>query len=341
MSTPSARRRGAGWGWVALALVLVIGAVGAIGYGFYQHARALYEGPGPASAEGAPRVALIPAGANAAQIGAVLAQAGAVRSARHVTLAARWRGDGAALKAGEYEIPAGASLKAVLDLLVSGRVIEHALTIPEGWTTAQALNAIAAAPFLEGPTPETAPEGSLLPDTYRFTRGVSRAAALARMQQALADLLAEAWPKRAADLPLAAAAEAVILASIVEKETGLAEERPMVASVFVNRLRLGMRLQSDPTIIYGITGGAPLGRGLRRSEIDRPTAYNTYQIDRLPPTPIANPGRAAILAVLNPPPSEALFFVADGTGGHAFAKTNAEHAANVRRWRQIERGLAP
>jgi UPF0755 protein len=179
-----------------------------------------------------------------------------------------------------------------------------------------------------------------MPDTYEVIRGESRQAVIERMQAAQAAVIAELWPGRAQGLPFSTPEQAVVLASIVEKETGQAEERPQVAAVFVNRLRLGMRLESDPTIIYGITQGRPLGRGLRRSEIDRHTDWNTYQIDGLPPTPIANPGRDAIAAVLNPPPSRNLFFVADGSGGHAFAETYQQHLQNVARWRAIEQGQA-
>jgi UPF0755 protein len=180
-------------------------------------------------------------------------------------------------------------------------------------------------------------EGSLLPETYSYSRGEARDEIITRMQAAHRAALDELWAGRAKDLPFATPEEAVILASIVEKETGLADERPRVAAVFVNRLRRGMRLQSDPTVIYGVSGGEPLGRGLRASELRGETPYNTYVIRGLPPTPIANPGKAALAAVLNPPQTDELYFVADGTGGHAFAKTLAEHSRNVARWRQIER----
>ena len=181
----------------------------------------------------------------------------------------------------------------------------------------------------------------MAPNTYFFQRGETRQELLDRMQEAQQAALAELWEGRADDLPLKTPEEALILASIVEKETGLPEERPQVAAVFINRLRKGMRLQSDPTIIYGVTfGKAPLGRGLRRSEIDRKTDWNTYQIDGLPPTPIANPGRDSIAAVLNPPETDFLYFVADGTGGHVFARTLAEHNRNVAQWRRIERERA-
>jgi len=194
---------------------------------------------------------------------------------------------------------------------------------------------------LTGDITRLPPEGRLLPETYLVDRGTSRQAVIDRMEAAQDALIADLWPNRADDLPFDTPEEAIILASVVEKETGIAHERPLVAAVFVNRMRRGMRLQSDPTIIYGLTQGEPLGRGIRRSELDSTSnPYNTYQIDGLPPTPIANPGREAIAAVLNPPDSAYLFFVADGTGGHAFSETYAEHNRHVARWRRIERERA-
>jgi UPF0755 protein len=187
---------------------------------------------------------------------------------------------------------------------------------------------------------ETPAEGSVLPDGYQYQRGETREAVVARMQAARDALLAQLWAGRAADIPLQTPEQAVTLASVVEKETGLAAERPHIAAVFENRLRIGMKLESDPTVIYGVSQGRPLGRGLLRSELDRATPYNTYRVVGLPPTPIANPGRAALAAVLNPPASDDLYFVADGTGGHVFASTYAQHQANVEKWRAIERARA-
>jgi UPF0755 protein len=242
------------------------------------------------------------------------------------------------LKAGEYEFPAEASISQVLSILRSGRAVVHKVTVPEGWTSAQVVERVNAHEALIGEIEEIPPEGTLLPDTYVFQRGVERNVLLARMRDAQAALIDELWDTRAPDLPFDTPEDAVILASIVEKETGVAEERQQVAAVFVNRLRRGMRLQSDPTIIYGITNGEQaLDRPIRRSDIDETTPYNTYRIDGLPPTPIANPGRESIAAVLQPGTTDHLYFVADGTGGHAFARTLDEHNANVRRWRQIER----
>jgi len=216
------------------------------------------------------------------------------------------------------------------------------VSIPEGLTSYQAMQRIASNEILEGPMPETIPEeGSIMPDTYPFQRGTTRKELIEQMRRQQERFLAQIWEKRIDGLPINSPEEMVTLASIVEKETGKADERPRVASVFINRLNKGMRLQSDPTIIYGIFGGQgkPKDRPIYQSDIDQVTPYNTYQVDGLPPTPIANPGRAALEAVANPSRTEDLFFVADGTGGHVFARTYAEHNANVKRWRAIEKRL--
>ena len=211
------------------------------------------------------------------------------------------------------------------------------IALAEGVTTWQIVEALRAADFLKGEVTQMPSEGVLAPDSYEVRVGDSRASVLERMQVAQAEILDKAWADRAKGLPLSSKEEALVLASIVEKETGIAAERRQVASVFVNRLNQGIRLQTDPTVIYGITKGQGiLGRGLRQSELRRKTDYNTYQIDGLPPGPIANPGKAAIEAALNPDDTDFIFFVADGTGGHAFAKTLAEHNANVTKWRAIE-----
>lgn len=243
-------------------------------------------------------------------------------------------------KAGEYLIPKGASLAEVLHIIGSGDVVQRKITVPEGVSVHHVLTLLRQEPALTGEITIDVPEGMLAPETYFFQSNEARNALLKRMMSAQEKNLADLWAQRADDLPINTPEEALILASIVEKETSLAEERPLVAAVFVNRLRRGMRLQSDPTIIYGITGGTrSLGRGIRRSELEGETPYNTYVIDGLPPTPIANPGYHAIKATLNPADSPALFFVADGTGGHAFANSLREHNANVRRWREIERQM--
>ncbi|RUT28533.1 endolytic transglycosylase MltG [Arsenicitalea aurantiaca] len=250
------------------------------------------------------------------------------------SLALRRQGD---LKAGEFRIPAGASMSDILRELTEGSPIQYAVTIPEGFTSWQVVERLNADSNLVGEIASLPAEGTILPQTYNYDRNNTRASVLEKMQEAHAAALADIWESRDPDLPIETPEELVILASIIEKETGVADERRQVASVFVNRLRRGMRLQSDPTIIYGITQGqGTLGRGLRRSEIDERTPYNTYQIDRLPPTPIANPGIESLRAAANPDETEYLYFVADGTGGHAFARTYAEHRQNVANWRRIE-----
>lgn len=244
------------------------------------------------------------------------------------------------LKAGEYEFPQRASVRQVLDILVEGRAILHKVTVPEGRTSFEVVEILNSEPILKGEITRIPPEGSLLPDTYRFSRGADRQELLDRMSAEMDEFLDSVWATRQPGLPIQSKEEALVLASIVEKETGRADERDRVASVFVNRLNRGMRLESDPTIIYGITRGkGTLGRGLRRSEIDQKTPYNTYQIDGLPPTPICNPGRSAIEAVLNPATTDDIFFVADGTGGHAFSQTLAEHRENVKKWRVVEKEI--
>jgi len=305
----------------------------------------IFYAPGPSAREGAETtIVTLPSGAGVSAIAANLKAAGVIRSTDMFKAAATLTGADRKLRAGEYEVPSRASLRSVLVLLVEGKVVRHYVTLPEGWSSAQAVDILMRQPILTGEIGATPEEGSLWPDTYEISRGDTRASVIARMSNAQADNLARLWATRSPRTVVKSPEEAVILASIVEKETAVASERPRVAAVFSNRLRIGMRLESDPTIVYGITQGRPLGRGIRRSELDRQTAWNTYQIDGLPPTPIANPGREALAAVLNPPVSDELFFVADGSGGHAFARTYDEHLANVARWREIERrkaGLPP
>lgn len=299
-----------------------------------------YSGPGPAARGDAPATTVVlERGSGVRQIADTLDRAGAIGSSGLFVLAARLTGAAGELKAGEYEFASGASMASVLADIRAGRVVRHVITIPEGWTSEMAAEAVNRQAVLTG-TATPPPEGALLPDTYQVQRGDDRQAVIDRMRKAHDDLVAELWPQRQPGLPFDTPEEAVILASVVEKETGVAAERPRVAAVFVNRLRQGMRLESDPTIIYGITKGRPLGRGIRASELAAVTPYNTYRVDGLPPTPIANPGRASIEAVLNPPSTNELFFVADGSGGHVFASTYAEHQRNVARWRQVERERA-
>lgn len=245
----------------------------------------------------------------------------------------------APIKAGDFRIPAGASMSDIFRELTQGNPIRYAVTIPEGWTAWQVVQRLQQTSDLQGETPELPPEGSILPGSYDYVPGETRQSVLDKMQAAMKTELAQIWESREPDLPIDTPEQLLTLASIVEKETGVASERPQVAAVFVNRLREGMRLQSDPTIIYGITKGqAVLDRGLRRSEIEAETEYNTYQIDGLPPTPIANPGVEALKAVANPDSHEYLYFVAKGalpSEGHVFAETYAEHRQNVARYRQI------
>ncbi len=335
MAETHARKRKGGaltaFVWTLVVLLALGGA--AVGGGFYTLTR-LAQAPGPAVAE---TTVNLPRGSGLIAIASRLEQAGAIDN-RHVFRA--WvtlTGDQTALKAGEYAIPAGASIAQIAELIETGDVVLHTITFAEGLTSAMVVEVLNASDVLVGEIDAVPQEGTLLPETYAVIRGTERAELLARMASDKQELLDDLWANRADNLPFDTVEEAVILASVVEKETGVASERPLVASVFVNRLRRGMRLQSDPTIIYGITQGYPLGRGIRQSELDAQTPYNTYQIDGLPPTPICNPGRDSLAAVLDPPDTNYLFFVADGTGGHAFSETYAEHNRNVQRWRAIER----
>jgi UPF0755 protein len=318
-------------GALAIGVLAAVVLTGWIGFSWY--------GPGPSTADGSERIVVFRPGSSVGEMGEALQAAGVVRSSGQFRLASKLTGADRRLRAGEYAFPSRASLAQVMDVIRSGEVVRHFVTLPEGWSSRQAVDILNKEAVLTG-TVAVPAEGALAPDTYEVLRGDTRQSVIDRMQAAQAKILAEEWSRRAQDLPVKTPQEALILASVVEKETALARERPQVAAVFVNRLRRGMRLESDPTIIYGITRGMPLGRGLRRSEIDRPTPWNTYQIDGLPRTPIANPGRDAIRAVLNPPQSEYLFFVADGTGGHVFARTYEEHLRNVANWRRIEAARA-
>ncbi|MCV0425694.1 MAG: endolytic transglycosylase MltG [Roseibium sp.] len=244
------------------------------------------------------------------------------------------------LKAGEYAFAPGVSMREIMTDLVDGKAVTHSVTVPEGWTTAQIIERIREHPVLEGEITEVPVEGALLPETYTFARGTTRQDVLNQMKDAQEKLLAEIWERRTEGLPVESPEELVILASIVEKETALADERPRVAGVFVNRLNKNMRLQSDPTILYGLYGGEAWLQdrsAIKQSELKAENKYNTYQIDGLPPGPIGNPGRAAMEAVANPSRTQDLFFVADGTGGHIFAETYEQHQDNVRKWRRIER----
>ena len=305
---------------------------------------AVYYAPGPSARQGQTTVVTLPSGSGVSAIAARMKAAGVIRSTDLFRAAATLTGADRRLRAGEYEVPSGTSLAGVLNLLVEGRVVRHFVTLPEGWSSLQAVDILNKEAVLTGTVAETPEEGSLWPDTYEVSRGDTRQSVIDRMQRAATENLRLLWSQRSPATVARTPEEAVILASIVEKETALAAERPRVAAVFTNRLRAGMRLESDPTIVYGVTKGRPLGRGIRASELRAQTPWNTYLIDGLPPTPIANPGEEALKAVLNPPRSDYVFFVADGTGGHVFARTYPEHLLNVARWREIERrkaGLPP
>ncbi len=241
------------------------------------------------------------------------------------------------LRFGEYQFTKQASLHDVINTIVDGKVVQHQITIAEGLTSEQIVQRLLESDLLAGNIREIPKEGSMLPESYRFTRGTTRDVVIQRMQQAQRRIVQEVWEHRVPDLPLKTPEQLVVLASIVEKETGRSDERNRVAAVFVNRLKQRMKLQSDPTIIYGLVGGkGTLGRPIMRSEIEQPTPYNTYAIEGLPPGPIANPGRAAMEAVANPARTKELYFVADGTGGHAFSETLDQHQRNVARLRAIE-----
>ena len=298
-----------------------------------------YRGPGPRAHEGAATTVILPRGSSVGEIARDLRAAGVIGSRQVFLLAAKLGGAARHLQAGEYEFASGQSMARVLSDIEHGRVVRHVVAVPEGWTSEMAANAVRAEPVLTGEV-ETPPEGSILPDSYQVERGETREHVILKMRASRDKLLAQLWASRSPDVPLQTPEQAVTLASLVEKETGIPAERPRIAAVFENRLRAGMKLESDPTIIYGISQGRPLGRGLTMKEVVTATPYNTYRIAGLPPTPIANPGRASLAAVLNPPKSDELFFVADGTGGHVFASTYEQHTANVAKWRAIERQRA-
>ena len=303
-----------------------------LGAGLLAWAVSHFNAPGP----GPESQVVFPHGAGLNAIAERLGRAGVIARPDVFVLGVRIMNKGRALKAGEYSFPARATPRQVLDILIKGQTVVRKLTLAEGLTTRQVLDLVAAAEGLEADLPRPPPEGALLPETYHYALGDSRAALIARMAAAMQRTLAELWPGRLPGLPLASPRQALILASIVEKESGLDEERRHIAGVFINRLRRGMRLQSDPTVVYALTAGrGPLARRLSRADLERPHPYNTYLVKGLPPGPIANPGRASLEAVLRPLATEDLYFVADGTGGHAFASTLDQHNRNVARWRKL------
>jgi UPF0755 protein len=306
----------------------------AIGFALMALVAFLWWGPGPAKTN--VRVT-IPEGARLESATNYLFYAGAISGPRNkFYYLARLLGEGDPIQAGEFEIPARASPAKVLDILQHGRPVVRLVTIPEGMPSIMVQEKVAAVPHLNGEAP-LPPEGTVLPSSYDYKRGEDRAALIRRMQAAMTRTLDGLWAARKPACPISSKEEAVILASIVEKETGKASERRMVAGVYCNRLRIGMKLDADPTVIYPITKGKPLGRRIKRSELVADTGYNTYRSPGLPDGPIANPGKESIAAVLDPAPTKAIYFVADGTGGHVFAESFAEHQANVRKWYAIRR----
>jgi len=291
-----------------------------------------WTGPGPTRAA---VTIVVPQGASVARVAAQLESAHAIRGGAGTFRAfARVLGSRDPIQAGEFLIPPGLGAGGILDLLQHGRPIQRRVTIPEGLPSVLVQARLAHIPFLTGPAPLPA-EGSVLPDTYTYQRGETRAAVVARMQTAMRDALARLWDQRRPAAVVTTPEQAIVLASIVEKETGKAAERRLVAAVYTNRLRQGMPLQADPTVIYPVTRGRPLGRRILASELRAVNGYNTYARPGLPEGPITNPGRDSIAAALDPAPSQALYMVADGTGGHAFADTYQQHETNVARWYAI------
>ncbi|WP_020185190.1 endolytic transglycosylase MltG [Methylopila sp. 73B] len=328
------RRHGAVVGYLS-GIFTFLSLVALAAAGAFYYGKVTFDQPGPLAQETS---ILIPRNQGVSEISDQLARAGVIDHPKVFEIGVRLYRNNDKLRYGEYGFPAGVSMREAMEILVSGKAIEHALTIPEGLTSLQIVERLREAPLLTGDVREIPPEGSLLPETYRYTRGMSRVQLVSRMQQEQKDLLERVWRERDPAVPVKTPADLVTLASLVERETGVAEERARVAAVFVNRLTKGMRLQSDPTIVYGLVGGrATLGRSLTRTDIQSRTPYNTYVITGLPAGPIANPGRQALEAAAQPAKTGELYFVADGTGGHAFGKTLLEHNRNVQKWRQIER----
>jgi UPF0755 protein len=318
-------RARSGGSLLTLIVSIALLVAGLATYGWY--------GNGPAAK---PTEVQVAQGSSLTSAASVLEEAGAIRSAETFLILSRLFGSREPIRAGEYEVPKGASASEILELLQSGRTLQRFVAIPEGMPSILVHEKLMAEPLLVGAAPVPA-EGSVLPDSYSFERGERRAAVLRRMQSAMTNTVDELWKARKPGLAIRSKKEAVTLASIVEKETGVPAERRTVAAVYSNRLRIGMRLQADPTTIYPITKGKPLGRRILQSELKAVNGYNTYAKAGLPVGPIANPGRASIAAVLDPAPSRALYFVADGKGGHVFADTLDQHNANVRKWYAIRR----
>ncbi|HEY8334651.1 MAG TPA: endolytic transglycosylase MltG, partial [Tardiphaga sp.] len=318
---------------ITIILVAMLGAGGVYVYG-----RQALEAPGPLQDE---KVVNIPARAGKGDIAETLLREGVIDANRWVFIGSVFALKASSeLKPGEYLFPKNASLRTVIGTLVEGKVVQHAVTIPEGLTSEQIVARLTDNDIFTGSIREMPREGTLLPETYKFPRGTTRDQVIQRMQQEQKRALAEIWERRSPDVPVKTPEQLVTLASIVEKETGKADERSRVAAVFANRLRQKMKLQSDPTIIYGLVGGkGTLGRPIKRSEIQQPSPYNTYVVEGLPPGPIANPGRASLEATAKPARTRDLFFVADGTGGHSFTETYDQHQKNVARLRAQEKQI--
>ncbi len=317
-------------GFFSFLLILAVAGLFGVVWGVHR-----LQEPGPLPAD---KVVFIEPGTQFLDIVALLDQEGVIDSPLVLNVALVLEGNSSKVKAGEYLFKQNVSMREVIDTLVSGKQILHAITIPEGLTSEQVVQRLQDNDLLLGDIREIPREGTLLPETYKVPRGMSRIELIKRMQDDQKQLVDQIWARRASDLTLRSPYELVTLASIVEKETGKADERSRVAAVFLNRLQKRMRLQSDPTIVYGLVGGkGTLGRTLLRADVEKSSPYNTYLIDGLPPGPIANPGRAALEAVANPSRTQDLYFVADGTGGHVFAETLEQHQRNVLRWRQIEK----
>ena len=319
---------------IGVALAAVIG-----GWGAYSYLR-----PGPAMED---KMVLIPPGTGVSGIAARLDENGVIHSPLVFKIAARLSGQAASLKAGEYNFPARVPMTEALRMMHAGEVFDRKFTIPEGLTSYQVVELVKKVAELDGVLNDIPAEGSLLPETYHFVTGDTKEGKIGEMRMAMTKTIDELWEKRAPGLPVNTKEEAVILASIIEKETGVPDERKRVAGVFVNRLKKGMALQTDPTVIYAITKGkiedkgmGPLGRRLLSKDLETDSPYNTYKYPGLPPGPIANPGRASIEAALNPEDHKFIYFVADGTGGHLFAETLDQHNQNVANWRKIRREKA-
>jgi UPF0755 protein len=312
---------------------LLIGAV-ALVLAAFVGIYLLWWSPGPKTG---PHDIIVAEGATLGSVARQLDRAGAIPGTpRTYYVMARLLGSSDPIQAGEFEIPRGMGGAAILDLLQHGKPVQRLITVTEGMPSIIVEEKLAANRYLAGPTPAIA-EGSVLPDTYRYERGEQRALLVRRMQQAMTKTLDRLWAKRSTDCPIATPEQAVVLASIVEKETGQARERPMIAGVYCNRLKIGMKLDADPTVIYPVTKGKPLGRRILKSELAADNGYNTYRRPGLPDGPIANPGKESIAAVLHPAQTRALYFVADGSGGHVFAETLAQHQANVAKWFALRR----